>query len=39
MTPIREAARLYLLAKGKKSEDRQRKLKLMIERLAQFPGR
>ena len=38
-TPIREAARLYLLSKNKKSEDRQRKLKLMIERLAQFADR
>ena len=38
-TPITEAARLYLLSKGKKSPDRQRKLKLMTTRLAAFGER
>jgi integrase/recombinase XerD len=38
-TPITEAARLYILSKGRKSPDRQRKLKLMAGRLIEFASR
>jgi len=38
-TPILEAARLYVLSKGRNSPDRQRKLKLMTTRLAHFAER
>jgi site-specific recombinase XerD len=38
-TPIEDAGRLYILSKAKKSPDRQRKLKLMTTRLAEFARR